>query len=410
MSLLDQDTERNFSVMHLNLDRFKLINESLGHTAGDQLLKQAAERIKKHIRPGDTLARLGGDEFALLLENIKGITDAVNVAVNIQREFGEPFPLNGQDAFLNLSIGITFGGVSSPEIMRAADTAMHRAKARGTGRYEIFDEEMHRQSLHLLRMDTELRRALERGEFELNFQPIIAATPGTTGKLECLIRWRHPERGMVPPGEFISHLEETELIIPVGEWIMDTACRLLKQWHNAGHDHLSMAINFSTVQFRKPDIVQFVSDTIARHGLPAHNIELELTESLLMGHEEETIKVLHELKETGVQLSIDDFGTGYSSLAYLKRFPLDTLKIDRGFVMDMEHNQDNQSIVSAIVALAHIMNLEVVAEGVETEREVELLRELKCDYLQGYFFSRPLPESEVGAIAGRDFYSGPLSA
>ena len=384
-----------FAVLFLDLDRFKNINDSLGHTIGDQLLVTIARRLEHSVREMDTVARLGGDEFAILLEGIKSSSDATYMAERLQRELSSPFTLGGHEVFTTASIGIALGetGYEQPEdILRDADTAMYRAKESGKARFEVFDTSMHARASNLLRLENDLRRALEREEFRVCYQPIVALETGHIAGFEALVRWQHPERGFISPAEFISVAEDTNLIIPLGLWVLDEACRQMVrwQWQSAANKSLTLSVNLSGKQFTQPDLVERIESILDETGLDPRRLKLEITESVVMENAESAIAMLVRLKALGVQLSIDDFGTGYSSLSYLHRFPIDTLKIDRSFVNLMNEGAENSEIVRTIRTLAGNMGMEVVAEGIETLGQLNQLMELKCEYGQGYLFSKPL--------------------
>jgi diguanylate cyclase (GGDEF)-like protein/PAS domain S-box-containing protein len=402
MDRLERSLERSkrheqylFAVLFLDLDRFKLVNDSLGHLVGNQLLIAIARRLQLCIRLEDTVARLGGDEFVILLEGIESASDATRVAERIQTELAQPFNLSGHEMFATASIGIALSatGYEQPEdILRDADVAMYRAKASGKPRYEMFDTSMHAQAVALLQLETALRHAIERQEFELHYQPIVLLKNKKLVGFEALVRWRHPQRGLVSPGEFIPAAEDTGLIAPLGWWVLQEACRQMHIWQQqfAVNPSLSMSVNFSGKQIAQPDVVERVEQILQVTGLLPSSLKLELTESSIMEHAESTIATLQQLKALGIQLSIDDFGTGYSSLSYLYRFPIDTLKIDRSFVNRMDVELEKLELVRTIATLAWNLNMNVVAEGIETQQQLSHLKALGCEYGQGYFFSKPV--------------------
>ncbi|HEV2762275.1 MAG TPA: EAL domain-containing protein [Pyrinomonadaceae bacterium] len=392
-----------FAVLFLDVDRFKVINDSLGHMLGDQLLVGVARRLESCIRQEDTVARVGGDEFTILLEDIADEREAVSVAERIQKELTVPFSLDGHEVFTTVSIGVapsTTGYEHPEEIMRDADTAMYRAKSLGKARHEVFDKAMHAYAVNLLQLETDLRRALERGEFFIQYQPIVSLDNFSLCGFEALVRWQHPERGLVSPLDFIPIAEDTGQIIAIGHWTLREACRQMRRWQKQFPTDLPLfiSVNLSSKQFTQPDLIEQIRKILEEMKLPARTLKLEITESVVMENIEKATEMLRELRALGVQLSIDDFGTGYSSLSYLHRFPIDTLKIDRSFVMRMVDNSENIEIVRTIVMLAQILGMDVVAEGVETKEQLALLRKLGCENGQGYFFSRPLGVSGAEKI------------
>ena len=384
-----------FSVLFLDLDRFKNINDSLGHTHGDLLLVAFAERLERTLRPVDTLARFGGDEFAILLSGIVDTTDAVRVAERIQEELLLPFGLDKNSAFATASIGIALSstGYDRPEdILRDADTAMYRAKENGKARFEMFDQGMHARAVSRLQLEGDLRLAVERNEFCVHYQPIIALETGRLAGFEALVRWNHPRRGMISPGDFIPVAEETGLIVPLGQWVLEESCMRIKQWQQESpcHRALSLSVNLSGRQVAQPDMMSQIEHALDSSKLNPHCLKLEITESVVMENAEAATIMFKQLRTLGVQLSIDDFGTGYSSLSYLHRFPLNYLKIDRSFVSRMTSTDDNSEIVRTIAALARNLGMQVIAEGIETEEQHQQLKALGCEYGQGYLFSRPV--------------------
>ncbi|HVF45852.1 MAG TPA: EAL domain-containing protein [Pyrinomonadaceae bacterium] len=398
--------EHLFAVLFLDLDRFKNINDSLGHAAGDRLLVETARRLELCSRPTDTVARLGGDEFAVLLDGLESDVDAVRVAGRVQEELMRPFHLGGHEVYTAASIGITLSthGYEDPEnVLRDADTAMYRAKEKGKARYELFDAEMHADALARLRLENDLRRAVEHREFEVYYQPVITLATGKLSGFEALVRWRHPERGIVSPAEFIPLAEETRLITEIGAWVLTEACRQMSEWRELipSQQHLTVSVNLSSKQLTRPGLPDLVRRTLGETGLPPHCLKLEITESAVMDNAESAASLLAQLRALGIQLSIDDFGTGYSSLSYLHRFPVDTLKIDRSFVAKMTDNSENGEIVRTIVTLASNLGMCVVAEGVETEEQHARLEALGCEYAQGFLYSRPVEAESALALIRR---------
>ncbi len=393
-----------FAVLFLDLDRFKVVNDSLGHLVGDRLLAEVASRLTTCVREVDTVARLGGDEFAILLDDIGGESDATVVAERIQEQLARPAHVGRHDLFSSVSIGIAFsssGYETAEDALRDADIAMYRAKALGRGRYELFDEGMHAQVLRVLELETDLRGAVEREEFAVHYQPIVTmATKRLTG-FEALLRWRHPERGLLGPADFLEVAEETGLIVPIGWWFLDQACRQLREWQKAFPETpLTVSVNLSGKQIRQPELVDRIRAALEDSGLSGSSLKLEITESVLMDDAEAAIRTLERLKAMGVRLSIDDFGTGYSSLAYLHRFPFDTVKIDRSFIGGLDSAEPNQELVWSIVSLAHSLGMDVVGEGVETMDQFDELKALSCEYAQGFLFSRAVDEDGAAALLG----------
>ena len=387
-----------FSVLFLDVDRFKVVNDSLGHVRGDELLVAIARRISACLRPGDTVARLGGDEFTILLEDVATRSDATKIADRIHDELGAPVNLQGQEVFSAVSIGIAHGAVSYTrpgEILRDADTALYRAKAQGRGRSVEFDPSMHDRAVALLQLETDLRRALERNELRLHYQPVVSLTTGRITGAEALVRWMHPQRGLVPPGDFIPLAEETGLIGAIGAWVLREACRQGREWQERFGAAIDMGVNLSSKQFLQPDLVAQVAAVLQETGFSPRNLRLEITETVLMEKSAAVADVLTELRAMGIRLDLDDFGTGYSSLSYLHQFPLDTLKIDRSFVARITASDEGAEIVNTILALASSLDMEVVAEGVETAEQLGKLRELHCGYAQGYHLCKPVENTQL---------------
>jgi diguanylate cyclase (GGDEF)-like protein/PAS domain S-box-containing protein len=397
VNLAKRRPEHMFAVLLVDADRFKVVNDSLGHMIGDQLLIGIARRLEACLRLGDTVARLGGDEFALLIDDMEEVNDATRVAERIQKELKLPFNLSGQEVIATASIGIALSttGYDNPEdLLRDADIALYRAKALGKARHEMFDSEMHVQAMALMQLEADLRRAVKRAEFRIHYQPIVSLRTGRITRCEALARWHHPRRGVISPAEFIPLAEETGLIIPIGEWLLRTACTQNKAWQDAGHKDMRVTVNIAARQFQHPHFLQTVADTLKETGLAPESLDLEITESAAMRSLDVTIAGMQVLKEMGVHLSIDDFGTGYSSLAYLKRFPIDTLKVAQSFVRDITVDPEDQALTAAIIALSSSLKLKVIAEGVETEEQLAFLRSTTCDEIQGFYFSLPVPGEE----------------
>lgn len=392
-----------FAVLFFDLDRFKLINDSMGHLIGDQLLVAIAGRLQTCLRPGDTIARLGGDEFTVLVENIRSVGDAIRVVERIHDELKTPFCLGGNDVFTNASIGIAMATANyqHPEdLLRDADTAMYRAKALGTTRYAVFHTAMHVRAVRLLQLETDLRRALERSEFRIHYQPIIAFESGRIAGFEALLRWQHPERGMIQPIEFISIAEETGLIIPIGGWVLDEACRQTREWQKqfAFETPLTINVNFSGRQLMQPDLISLIKGILVAHDLTPDHLRLEITESAIMENVDTSASLLREIRAIGVQLQMDDFGTGYSSLSYLHRFPVNALKIDRSFVGRMGAKGERIEIVRTIVALAQNLGMDATAEGVESAVQLQQLRAMNCRHGQGYYFAKPMSSDAASEL------------
>jgi diguanylate cyclase (GGDEF)-like protein len=401
-----RQTDHLFAVLFLDLDRFKNINDSLGHTHGDLLLVAFAERLEKILRPLDTLARFGGDEFAILLSGIEDTTDALRVAERIHEELSEPFSLDKNSSFASASIGIALSasGYDRPEdILRDADTAMYRAKENGKARYEMFDTGMHAKAVSRLQLEHDLRQAIEHKEFCIYYQPIVSLQTSRLAGFEALVRWNHPRRGLIAPADFIPVAEETGMIVPIGQWVLEEACRKVKEWQikSPSHRALSLSVNLSGRQVAQPGLIEHIKRALEVSKLHPHNLKLEITESVVMGNSEAATLMFKQLRALGVQLSIDDFGTGYSSLSYLHRFPLNYLKIDRSFVDRMTSDNDD-AIVRTIATLASNLGMEVIAEGIETEEQFKRLKALGCEYGQGYLFSHPVDDEAAYRLLEKD--------
>jgi diguanylate cyclase (GGDEF)-like protein len=385
-------TNQKLAVFFLDLDRFKDINDSLGHSTGDGLLKAVAERIRRCIREGDTVARFGGDEFTLLIPRIDQVEDAAKIAQKILETLKIPFSIGEHELFLTTSIGISIhpGDGSDPEtLVRNADTAMYRAKDQGRDNYQLYAPAMNARALERLALENMLRKALSHRELVLYYQPVCDMKTKNVVGVEALIRWRHPEMGLVSPAHFIPVAETSGLIIPIGDWVLRTACRQTKLWQKRIDPELTVAVNLSARQFQQPNLTEEIAEVLEETGLGAKYLELEITESNAMQNAENTIYTLRELKALGVRIAMDDFGTGYSSLSYLKQFPIDTLKLDQSFVRGITTAASDAAIATAVIAMAHSLDLKVIGEGVETEEQFAFLLKQRCDYIQGYLFSPP---------------------
>ncbi len=395
-----------FAVLFLDLDRFKTINDSLGHHVGDRLLVQVAHRLQDPLRPGDTVARLGGDEFAILLPHIRSITNATHVAQRVLDALCRSFEVDGHEVTPMASIGIAVSSSdyqTPEEMLRDADIAMYRAKAAGKACFEIFDERMRASVLGLLELETELRRAVENEDFVLHYQPIVSLTEGRLEGMEALVRWEHPTKGTISPGAFIPAAEETGLIVPLGWWTLREACRQLQAWREempSARD-LTVAVNVSGRLFAQPDMVPRLVRILDETGLPSEHLTVEITESVVLDHEDEAILKLQALRALGIKLHVDDFGTGYSSLSYLQKFEYDTLKIDGSFVREIALSDGSDAIVQSIITLGHLLELNVIAEGVETVEQLRRLADLRCPCVQGFWFSRPLVAAELRELLRR---------
>ena len=396
-----QRNRRALAVMYLDLDHFKLVNDGLGHSVGDKLLGQVAERLATSVRASDPISRLGGDEFTLLFNDV-GSSDAVaGVARKILHSLARPFKVDGHELFITASIGISLfpnDGDDDEILLKSADSAMYRAKELGRNQAQLFTASMNERYVRRLALEQSLHHALERRELELHYQPVYDRMRRRPVSVEALIRWNHPTRGLVPPTDFIPLAEETGLIVPIGEWVVREVCGQLRRWHDAGLTALKAAINISAPQLQQPTFTRVVVDTLQRNGLAPSSLQIEITETVAVQNIDLILQVLQELKQHGVGIAIDDFGTGQSSLLYLKRFPIDTVKIDQTFVRDVTTDDSAAAIVSYVISLAHTLRFEVVAEGVETEEQYAFLRLNGCDRLQGFLFSPALPAAEIEAL------------
>jgi diguanylate cyclase (GGDEF)-like protein len=389
------------AVLLLDLDRFKVINDSLGHAFGDKLLGAVAQRLRQIVREADTVARLGGDEFVILLAEVAEVDDAGLVAAKILRLLAEPHRLDEREITLTASLGVSLFPRDSDDgatLIRNADMAMYRAKRDGRSAFAFYSPEMNRRIRETLDLEGALRQALERDEFRLHYQPKVDLPSGRVIGCEALVRWHHPQRGMVSPADFIPLAEETGLIVPLGTWVLKEACRQARAWQDAGLPALNIAVNLSARQFRKGDLPQLVEEFLRETGLNPSLLELELTESMVMDDPAGAERTMRTLKELGVRLSLDDFGTGYSSLNYLRRFPVDSLKIDRSFIRDVATDPSGASVVTSVIDIAHNLGLTAVAEGVETREQLVFLLGCGCDMLQGFLFSKPLPAEEFADL------------
>ncbi|MDJ0674101.1 MAG: EAL domain-containing protein [Calothrix sp. MO_167.B42] len=396
-----QEPSYKFAVLFLDCDRFKVINDSLGHLVGDELLVAIAHRLQASLSPFDTLSRLGGDEFGILLENITDINSAIMIAEEILKNLSIAFHLSRYEVFMNASIGINWGSrdYDQPEyLLRDADTAMYRAKALGRARYHVFDPLMYQEAIKLLQLENDLRKAVERQEFLVYYQPIISLSTGKITSLEALVRWQHPIRGLVPPIEFIPASEEIGLINEINLWVLQTACETLANWYEQkliDDDSLCVNVNLSARLFSQKELITQIDTIIEHTGINPINLKIEITESVIMENSTAIKNILYQLKERNIFLIMDDFGTGYSSLSYLHSFPFNSLKIDKSFVKRMQENQENMGLVPAMIGIAHSMGMAAIAEGVETPEQLAQLRSLNCDYAQGYLFSHPLHQELI---------------
>jgi diguanylate cyclase (GGDEF)-like protein/PAS domain S-box-containing protein len=403
-------SEQMLAVILVDLDRFATINDTLGYVTADQLLREVAKRIVASVRESDTVARFGGDDFALLLTDLNHPEDAAKIARHIQEALSAPFNFDEQELFLTSSIGISLNPDDAKDavtLLRSAGTALNRAKELDGNNYQFYTAGRTTKALRQLVLEHNLRPGLEREEFIIHYQPQVNIQSFQLVAMEALVRWEHPALGLLYPAEFIGLAEENGLIVAIGEWVLRTACLQSKAWQDAGFDPLRVAVNLSARQFQQPLLVESVAQILKDTGLDPNLLELELTEGSIMKDPNQAIRKLHELKAMGIHISVDDFGTGYSSLNYLKRFPIDTLKVDQSFVREITTDPDNEAIVSAIITLAHALKLNVIAEGVETQEQLETLRALKCDEVQGFLFSRPLGVAEFTDLLAERLTIGP---
>jgi diguanylate cyclase (GGDEF)-like protein/PAS domain S-box-containing protein len=397
-------TDYSFAVLFIDLDRFKIINDSLGHLVGDKLLIAIADLLKSCLRDTDSVARLGGDEFTILLDDIKDVSDATMIAARIQAKMGAPFTLDEHSVFTSASIGIALNFAAKydngTDLLRDADIAMYRAKGNGKSRFEVFEHKMYAQTLKLSQLENDLRQAIERQEFVLHYQPIVELTTGKLTGVEALLRWQHPERGLVAPMEFIPVAEDTGLIVPIGEWVLLDACRQMSTWRSqfSLSENFKVSVNITSKQLRCENLLEVIDQILSEAGLDGSNLRLEITESMLMDGTAAAITRLEQIRERKIHLSIDDFGTGYSSLSYLHRFPINTLKIDRSFVSSMNSDTENIEIVSTIITLAHSLDMDAIAEGIETIEQCDRLKALGCELGQGYLFDKPLERQAVESL------------
>ncbi len=409
LTLARQDNDYLFAVLFLDLDRFKVINDTFGHAIGDLLLVEVARTLESCVRPEDTVARLGGDEFTILLDDIKGIDNATQVAQRIQSQFTLPFHLSGNEVFSTISIGIALNSASykqAEDILRDADMTMYHIKTQGNGGkcYQIFDHSIHSKAMATLQLEKDLRGALGRGEFVLHYQPIISLKNFRISGFEALIRWQHPEHGLVSPMQFIPIAEETGLINAIGRWTLGEACRQLKSWQEqfAGKPSLVISVNLSTKQFAQADLIDQIEKILQITGLESRFLQLEITESVLVENAERVAAMLVKMQQLGIRLSLDDFGTGYSSLSYMHSFPIDTLKIDRSFVTGVDTELGKIEIIRTVVGLAWNLGMDTIAEGVETKTQMYQLKSLKCNFAQGYYFSKPLDVQAAEALIAEE--------
>ena len=393
--------EQMLAVMFLDLDQFKVVNDTAGHVEGDKLLQSVSQQLNSVLREGDTVARVGGDEFLLLLPKIEQLTDATEIAERVLTAVGRTRVIVGHEFNISISIGITLfptDGDDAETLLTNADIAMYQAKEQGKNNFQFFTPAMNTRIQNRLALENDLRHGLERGEFVVYYQPQLNISTGQIVGVEALVRWQHPERGLVLPMEFIPVAEETGLIVPLGEWVLHAACAQIRSWQEAGLPPLRVAVNLSAREFQQGNLIEAVAGVLEETGLAPEFLQLEITEGVSIQDVDFTIKVMGELKEMGVQIAIDDFGTGYSALSYLRRFPIDVVKIDRSFVCDLTIDSTDAEIATTIIVMAHNLGLEVIAEGVETEEQLAFLKQRRCDEMQGYLFSKPVPAEKLEEI------------
>jgi diguanylate cyclase (GGDEF)-like protein/PAS domain S-box-containing protein len=396
---------RLIAVIFMDLDKFKDVNDSLGHDLGDMLLVQMTQRLSTSVRAGDTVARFGGDEFAILLDDVASEKDVSQLAKKMLDTLAPPFRIQDHEVRVTASVGVSIfpsDGDDSETLLRNADVAMYRAKHLGRNNYQFFSNEMSARAFERLSLENSLRHALQRDEFFLDYQPQVDSRTGKLTAVEALLRWQHPELGVISPTDFVPILEESGLIVKVGEWVLKSACKQAVEWHRQGHEHIMMCVNLSSRQFDNPDFIQAFHSIIAETGIKPERLELELTESMLMRNASKTISALNTLNHVGIQIAVDDFGTGYSSLNYLRRFPISTLKIDRSFIQDVLEDSDDAAITTAIIVMAQSLNLSVVAEGVESQEQLDFLHKHNCYEIQGNFYHDPLSAEHISEILARE--------
>ncbi|HEY0827994.1 MAG TPA: bifunctional diguanylate cyclase/phosphodiesterase [Bacilli bacterium] len=388
---------KSIAVIFVDVDRFKIINDTLGHDSGDDLLKYCAQKLESYVRPGDMVARYGGDEFIIMMTQISHIDEVTSFAKGIPCLFSEPFMCDSQEIYVTASLGISLypeDGADTNSLIKNAGMAVYRAKEKGGNTYQVYYKEMNNRSIEQLTLEVNLHRALDRKEIVVYYQPILELETGAIFGMESLVRWEHPEMGMIPPSDFIPLAEGTGLIVPIGNWVIKQACLDNKHWQTISKNPLCVSVNISVIQFQQPGLYQFIYDTLQETGLDPSLLCLEITEGVAMKNVSYIVETLNEIKQLGVKISIDDFGTGYSSLSYLKRFRVHTLKIDQSFVNDVTSDEDNAAIVTALIGMSHQLKIKSLAEGVETLEQLEFLKSRGCNQIQGYLFSKPLPAAE----------------